>query len=149
MAVNNLNFGSQVDAWCHEAEARMIAVRNTATEDASDLMREYTPIDHGYLAGTIQGSLNAPTSIDKTATNAKNAQIAKDASAGDISLVIASASLTDTIYVCFTMAYAGFVEYGTSKMEPRAMVRRAAAQWPRLVESAVTRAKARVAQAGR
>jgi hypothetical protein len=149
MAVNNLNFGSQVDAWCHEAEARMVAVRNTATEDVTDLMREYTPIDLGFLAGTIQGSLNAPTPIDPSATNAKNAHIAKDASAGEISLTITSAKLTDTIYVCFTIGYAGFVEYGTSKMEPRAMVRRAAAQWPRLVESAVTRAKARVAQAGR
>lgn len=149
MAVNNLNFGAQVDAWRQETEARMVAVRNIATEDVTDLMREYTPVDLGFLAGTIQGSLNAPTPIDPAATNAKNAHLSKDASAGEMSLTIASAKLTDTIYVCFTMAYAEFVEYGTSKMSPRGMVRRAAAQWPRIVETAASRAKARVVQAGR
>lgn len=143
MAVNNLNFAGQIDDWCRETEARMKAVRDTAAEDVIDKMREYTPVDYGFLAGTIQASVDAPTPIDPRKTNEANAHIAADASAGQISLVIANAPLASTVFGCFTMAYAGYVEYGTSKMAPRAMVRRAAAEWPQIVSSAVVRAKAR------
>lgn len=143
MAVKNLSFSSQIDDWVKQTEARMLAVRNQAAEDVSDKLREYTPIQYGFLAGTIQGSLNAPTPIDPSKTNADHAHIAADASAGQISLVIAGASLDDVIYTCFTMSYAIFVNFGTSKMTPRAMVQRAAAEWPQIVSSAVTRAKAR------
>jgi len=121
----------------------MLAVRNQAAEDVIDRMRSYTPIQYGFLAGTIQASTDAPVPIDPSKTNAANAHIAADASAGQISLVIANAPLSSTIYGTFTMSYALYVNYGTSKMAPRAMVQRAAAEWPQIVNSAVTRAKAR------
>jgi len=110
-------------------------------------MREYTPVDYGFLAGTIQASVDAPVPIDPSKTNAANAHIAADASAGQISLVIANAPLSSTVYGTFTMAYAVYVNYGTSKMAPRAMVQRAAAEWPQIVHSAVTRAKTRAGAA--
>jgi hypothetical protein len=143
MAVNSLNFAAQIDEWVKETEARMKAVRDTAAEDVIDKMRAYTPVDFGFLAGTIQASVGSPTPIDPSKTNEANAHIAADASAGQVSLVIANAPLASTVYGCFTMAYAGYVEYGTSKMTPRAMVRRAAAEWPQIVNNAVSRAKAR------
>lgn len=143
MAVSNLSFSSQIDDWVRETEARMKAVRDTAAEDVIDRMRAYTPVDYGFLAGTIQASTDAPVPIDPSKTNAANAHIAADASAGQISLVIANAPLSSTVYGTFTMAYAIYVNYGTSKMAPRAMVQRAAAEWPQIVNSAVTRAKAR------
>ena len=138
-----MNFAAQIDSWVRETEARMKAVRDTAAEDVIDKMREYTPVDYGFLAGTIQASVDAPTPIDPSKTNAANAHIAADASAGQISLVIANAPLASTVFGCFTMAYAGYVEYGTSKMAPRAMVRRAAAEWGSIVSNAVERAKQR------
>lgn len=143
MAIANLNFAAQIDDWVRQTEARMKAVRDTAAEDVIDKMREYTPVDFGFLAGTIQASVDAPTPIDPSKTNAANAHIAADASAGQISLVIANAPLASTVFGCFTMAYAGYVEYGTSKMAPRAMVRRAAAEWSSIVSNAVERAKQR------
>lgn len=149
MATTNLSFIAQIDAWVSETTDRMLAVRNQAADDVIEKMRQYTPVDFGFLAGTIQGSLNAPTPIDPKATNEANAHIPANASAGQVSLVIAGAALDDTIYGCFTMAYAQYVEYGTSKMAPRAMVRRAAAEWPQIVNEAAGRAKARAGQAGR
>ena len=143
MAVTNLSFSAQIDAWVRETEARMKAVRDTAAEDVIDKMREYTPVNYGFLAGTIQASVDAPTPIDPAKTNEAHTHIAADASAGQISLVIANAPLGSTIYGCFTMSYAIYVNYGTSKMTPRAMVQRAAMEWPQIVSSAVTRAKAR------
>lgn len=144
MAVTNLSFSAQLDDWVREIKDRTLAVRNQVAEDIIDKMREYTPVDYGFLAGTIQASTDTPTPIDPAKTNAANAHIAKDASAGQVSLVIANAPLASTVYGCFTMAYAGYVEYGTSKMAPRAMVRRAAMEWPQIVTAAVSRAKARV-----
>jgi len=147
VAVNNLSFAAQIDSWVRETESRMKAVRDTAAEDVIDKMREYTPVDYGFLAGTIQASVDAPVPIDPSKTNAANAHIAADASAGQISLVIANAPLSSTVYGTFTMAYAVYVNYGTSKMAPRAMVQRAAAEWPQIVHSAVTRAKTRAGAA--
>jgi len=143
VATTNLNFAAQIDDWCRETTNRMKAVRDTAAEDVIDKMREYTPVDFGFLAGTIQASVDAPTPIDPSKTNEDHAHIAPNASAGQVSLVIANAPLESTIYGCFTMGYAPFVNYGTSKMTPRAMVERAATEWPTIVNSAVSRAKAR------
>lgn len=149
MAVTGLNFAAQVDAWTRETEGRLLAVRNQSADDVGELLRSYTPVDFGFLAGTIQASTDQPTPIDPSKTNAEKASIPANASAGDVALVIAGASLRNTIYICFTMAYAPFVEYGTSRMAPRAMVRRAAAQWERIVTQTVERAKARASRAGR
>lgn len=143
MATTNLNFAAQIDDWCRETTNRMKAVRDTAAEAVIDKMREYTPVDYGFLAGTIQASVDAPTPIDPSKTNEAHANIAPNASAGQVSLVIANAPLESTIYGCFTMSYAPFVNYGTSRMTPRAMVERAATEWPAIVNSAVNRAKAR------
>lgn len=147
MAVSNLSFSSQIDDWVRETEARMKAVRDIAAEEVIDRMRTYTPVDYGFLAGTIQASTDAPEPIDPNKTNAAHAHIAADASAGQISLVIANAPLSSTIYGTFTMSYALYVNYGTSKMAPRAMVQRAATEWPQIVSSAVSRAKARAGTA--
>jgi len=143
MAITGLGFGAQIDDWVKATTQRMKAVRDTAAEDVIDKMREYTPVDKGFLAGTIQASLNQPTPINPSATNEAGATMNPAASAGQISLVIAGATLEDTIYGCFTMSYGPYVEYGTSKMQPRAMVRRAAMEWPQIVNAAVSRAKAR------
>lgn len=150
MAINNLEFGAQVSDWVKQTEARLLAVRNQAADEVADRMRAYTPVDLGFLAGTIQGSLNAPTPINPRLTNEANAHIPADASAGQVSLVIANARFEDVIYVCFVMAYAGYVEYGTSRMAPRAMVRRAAAEWPAIVARVSVEAQARASgRAGR
>lgn len=143
MAVNNLNFAAQIDSWVRETEARMKAVRDTAAEEVIDRMRAYTPVDYGFLAGTIQASTGAPVPIDPSATNESKKHIPANASAGQISLVIANAPLDSVVYGTFTMAYAIYVNYGTSKMAPRAMVQRAAAEWPQIVNEAVAKAKAR------
>lgn len=142
MATTGLSFSAQIDAWVRQTEARMKAVRDQSAEDVIELMRRYTPVQYGFLAGTIQATVNRPSTLNRAAPE-DGAAIAPNASAGEVSLVIANARLSDTIYGCFTMNYAAFVEYGTSKMAPRAMVQRAAMQWPQIVNRNVSAAKAR------
>jgi HK97 gp10 family phage protein len=50
-----------------------------------------------------------------------------------VSLVIAQAKLSDTISVIWTANYAYFVEFGTSKMQPRRFVGLAAQTWKQIV----------------
>lgn len=142
MATTGLSFGAQIDDWVRETEARMKAVRDQSAEDVIELMRQYTPVDKGFLAGTIQATVNRPAQL--VADAPANSTIPANASAGEVSLVIANATLDQTIYGCFTMKYASYVNDGTSKMAPRAMVERAAMQWPAIVRrnSAALRARA-------
>jgi hypothetical protein len=143
MPTSKLNFSATIDDWClRQVPDAIKAVRDQAAEEVIDRMREYTPVDFGFLAGTIQATVDAPVPIDPSATNEANAHISADASKGEVALVIAGAPLGSTIYGTFTMAYAGFVNYGTSKMAPRAMLQRAALEWPQIVDSVVSRAKA-------
>lgn len=144
MAVSNLSFSATIDDWCKRQVPESIkAVRDDAAEIVIDKMREYTPVEYGFLAGTIQAAVDAPVPIDPSATNEANAHIPANASKGEVALVIANAPLDSTIYGTFTMAYAAYVNYGTSKMAPRAMVQRAAIEWPQIVASVVARAKAK------
>lgn len=141
MAVTKQDFAAALGEFANETEDKILAVFRQSSDDVIERMRVYTPVQYGFLAGTIQGSLNTPVPIDPAATNENKAHISADASTGQVSLVIADAKLGDTIYGSFTMAYAGFVEYGTSKMQPRAMVRRAAAEWQTIVDANVAKVK--------
>lgn len=147
MAITTVSFGDQVAQFSEKAKDLFLAARNEAAEDIGDKLREYTPVDHGFLRGTIQTSINEPTPIDPDKMNAGKATYS--GTVGETSLVIANAGIDDVIYHCFTMGYAPFVEYGTSKMAPRAMVRRTVAEWPQVVSAAAARVRARAGQAGR
>lgn len=147
MAITTVSFGDQIAQFSDKVEGLFLATRNEAAEDIGDKLREYTPVDHGFLRNTIQTSLNAPTPIDPDKMNKEKAPYAGPV--GETSLVIANAGIDDVIYHCFTMGYAPFVEYGTSKMAPRAMVRRTAVEWPQVVSAAAARVRARDGQAGR
>ena len=139
-------FGAQVAAWANKVPGAILAIRNSSAEDVADLMRAYTPIKYGFLAGTIQAAINAPVPIDPTATNNSKANVAPNASAGEVWLVILSSGIDDKIFVTFTMAYAAYVNFGTSKMAPRQMVGRSAIQWQRIVEVNTRLAKAAVSK---
>lgn len=140
MAVQTQNFAAAIGKFAQETEDKITAVFRDASEEVIELMRSYTPVDFGFLAGTIQASLSAPVPINPSATGG-NMSISPDASVGQVSLVVNDAKLGDTIYGSFTMAYAGYVEYGTSKMAPRGMVRRAAAQWQTIVNQSIGKAR--------
>jgi hypothetical protein len=143
VASTNLDFAAAIGEFAKETEAKILAVFQGSADDVIDLMRAYTPIQFGYLAGTIQAALNNPVPIDPTAAGNPKAPISPNASAGDIALVITDAKLGDVIYGCFTMSYGPYVEFGTSKMAPRGMVRRAAMQWQQIVDANVTLAQSR------
>lgn len=85
-----------------------------------DLAKEVqiaTPVKTGNLRGSWSARLNAP---DAAPANGRNA--------ASIPLVLSGVKMTDTVYHTNNAKYGVFVEFGTSRMSPRAFVRRTLAR---------------------
>ena len=147
MAVTNLNFEAQVDAWCRETEARMTAVfRESVKRTVAIMQRPVSgggnmPVDTGFLRASIRASL----SVMPTLNMAKGVGGGGRYDPNAVVLVIASAQLGQTIYIGYTANYAGFVEYGTSRTRPRGYVANATRQWSATVTQVVADLKGRIA----
>lgn len=133
-----LSFGAQIDSWVKETEARIEAVFRESARRTVSLAISYTPIQTGFLRASVRVSLQSMPQVDPKATGPGTA-----APGGDYVMAIAGAELGQTIYAGWTAAYGPFVEFGTSKMAPRAFVARAAAQWPATVRQVSQELRAR------
>lgn len=145
MAASELEFGNAVGRWAKQSVDRMERIFKQSTQTLANTMNAVgnVPIDTGFLRSSIEGSLSEMPRINPAKTNA--GKVPSSWSGSDLTLVIASARLGDTIYIGYTAAYAGFLEYGTSRMPPRGFVARATGQWQRIVRATVAQAKARAA----
>ncbi len=140
MANTPLQFAAIVDAWCKEQPRRMEAVWKESSQRTVSLAQSYVPVDTGFLRASIRASLDSMPPLEAS-TRTKGSSYTY--TGGDITATIASAELGKTIFVGYTAGYAGFVEYGTSRMAPRAFVGRAAEQWPVTVRQVAGEARAR------
>lgn len=144
MAVNNLEFGAQVEAWVRETEARMLAVFH---ESAKRVVRQaqvgtpHIPVDTGFARASIRGSLESMPMIDSKSSGEEGVSYSWDE--GDIILTIASAGLGQTIYIGWTANYVIHLENGHSQQAPSGFVRIAAMQWQRIVAEVTEEAKRR------
>ncbi len=145
MAVSNLNFAAQVDAWARETEERMKGVfQKSAQEVISEMQTPVgeggnMPIDTGFLRSSLQVGINsAPVLADRPNPNpkAKYSYVA--------SVAIAGADIGDTIVASYSAVYAPVIEYGGGNRQPRRFVGLAVAQWQAIVERVAARLKASV-----
>lgn len=134
----NLSFGAQIDEWVRETEQRMEAVFRESARRTISTALSYTPVDTGFLRASVRVSTEAMPQVDPKATGGA------PSAGGDYVLEIAGAQLGQTIYAGWTAAYGPFVEFGTSKMAPRAFVARAAMQWNATVQQVSQDLKGRV-----
>lgn len=142
MATNNLSFSAQVNEWVKQTEQRTDAVFRESTQRVVSKAQQSVPVDTGFLRASVRASLKAMPPIDTTATRVAGKTFGYDP--GQITLTIAQAKAgVDVIYVGWTANYAAFVEYGTSRMAPRAYVQRAAMLWPSIVNQVAQEARAR------
>ncbi len=142
MAVNNLAFVNAVDDWCSKVEGRATAVFRQASQKVIEIATMGIPVDTGFARASGRASLESMPAIDPSATNKDKASAALDF--GDITAVISTAELGQTIYWGVTAAYALPLEYGHSKQAPAGFVRLAAEQWPVIVTETIAEAKSRV-----
>lgn len=133
-----LSFADQIDEWVRQTEQRMTAVFRESARRTISTALSYTPVDTGFLRASVRVSLQSMPPVDPEATGPGTA-----APGGDYVMAIAGAEIGQTIYAGWTAAYGPFVEFGTSKMAPRAFVGRAAAQWPATVRQVTQELKSR------
>lgn len=147
MGTTSLSFHAQVSEWCRQTEERMNAVLRESSKDLAGKMQlpvgagGRMPVDTGTLRASLRASKTAMPKIEAGRTSNGNA-VNYDAS--EIMLVIGSLKVGETLYLGYTARYAAFVEFGTSKMAPRAFVATAALEWPQIVANAAARLKGQV-----
>jgi len=122
--MSNASFSAQVSDWVREVEGAAEAIFKASVDDLVEDAVRTTPVDTGFLRGSVTGGVNAePSDIDDL--RPENSYVAE----------IEPARLGDTVSVRWTAEYAEFVEYGTSKMAPRGFVRQAVQKWPDIVKA--------------
>lgn len=136
--VNNLSFGAQINSWVRETDQRMTAVFRESTQRVASIADNGVPVATGFARASIRGSLESMPPINP---NVKGGT--PSGSFGEISLVIAGATLGQTIYIGWTAAYVLPLEFGHSKQAPSGFVRLAAAQWPQVVSRVTEELKGR------
>lgn len=170
MAVYNQNVGAQIDAWTKQTIQRTEAVFRQSAHDVINEAQANAPHDTGFLKASLVVALNSPV---PPAVRVKPEGEGQVYQAPNISAVIATAKIGDTISAGWTAAHALPQEYGSRphKIRPRkkqalhwrtaagegvfamevdhpgnppvAFVRRAVARWPQIVSAVVARAKTR------
>ncbi len=120
-------FNADIRAWAKKANANLDALaRQTAQEVAAQVVQK-TPVDTGFLRGSWQPSIGAPTdavgSADPSGATAQS----------QVTLVAAQFNRGERFFMINNAAYARFVEYGTSKMAGRYFVNDTVADWQAIV----------------
>lgn len=124
----------------------MEAVFKESAQRTVSLAQSQVPVDTGFLRASVRASITSMPAINSAARPADGQSYQPG---GEVVLAIVGAGLGDTIFVGYTAAYAGFVEYGTSRMAPRRFVGYAASQWQATVRQVSQELQARAGRARR
>lgn len=133
-----LSFGAQVGDFAKQTKIAAEAVFHKSAERVTEVMQTprgeggNMPIDTAYLQNSLQGSNDQMPQIREDARPVPGQVYSYDS--GPINLIINNTPLGGTVYLGFTASYAGFQEFGTSKMEGRFFVTLAAQRWNQIVK---------------
>lgn len=97
-------------------------------QDLALEVQKATPVKTGNLRGSWSTKLNSP---DTSPANGRNS--------ASVSLILSGAKITDTVYHTNNSKYGVFVEFGTSRMSPRAFVRRTIARAAAIAQETLNR----------
>lgn len=145
MATTRL-FSAAIEQFGLKTMADVLTVRNESTERVVEAMQRHRNaggrmrVKTGFLRASLMASTNMMPVIRESAKPAENGAYTWDG--GSISLVIAGATLSDSIYLGYTASYAAHREYGARGQEPDAFVRTAAQQWQGIVASVAAEVRA-------
>lgn len=136
-----MGFSAQVDAWVTKSQDRLLRVRNESAQRVIGQAQRTRAeggnmrVDTGFLRASGQGSTEEMPKIDSTAR--PTAGGAYDYNVSTLALIIAGASLSDTIYWGYTASYAAFREHEDG------FVRLAAQNWRSIVQQVAEEARKR------
>lgn len=140
------SFTAQVSAEIAKQKRLMEAVYKEAAQRTIEVMQTPVgaggnlPIDTGYMRASLMVSLG--TGLPSTTDKPKGAS-AFSYDAGETSLKIAGAEISDPITAVYQASYARHVNYGARGRAGRQFVGLAAQQWPRIVTEVCREAQSR------
>jgi hypothetical protein len=143
MADSPEEFQAKVDEWVKAVPERILAVFRESTQRLASDAANAVPIDTGFARASVQASLESMPLIDPTARGDRHGSYSLDTS--NLSVVIAGAELTSTIYVGWTASYIQYLEYGHSNQAPQGFVRVNAERWPTIVAEVSAQLKSQTA----
>lgn len=132
-------FTAQVSSWVLATKARTDAVFRESAQRVFNQAREAAPVDTGFLRAAFVTTLNAPAT-DVRFRPAEGGFSADDAA---ITATLAGAQAGDTVFGVFVANYARYAEYGARGRPGVGFVRRAAQNWPSIVEAVTREARGR------
>jgi hypothetical protein len=118
---STVTFGTQVTDWVRQTQARMDAVFRESTQRVVEEMQTPVaqggnmPVDTGFLRASLQMTKDAPSPIDAKAKPADGKAYAYNPDS--VALVIAGATIGDTLFASYTASYALPVHYGWEARE--------------------------------
>lgn len=131
-------FAVSVERWTKKAGDNALKVFTGVALELLNRVKEYTPVDTGWLRANWQDRLNSPDAAPEPRPADSRAGQFTSYQPSMLYAAIASAQLGDVIYIVNGVPYAPYVEYGTSKMEARGMMRRAVKEFTQIANE-VTR----------
>lgn len=130
------DFSLQVDKFIEKAKGRTQAFVSEFLQDLNEEVVRATPVVTGFLRGSWWASIGAPATGPGLADPSGGTAVAR------MNLVASQVIVGQVYYAMNGAAYAGYVEYGTSRMTPRAFVRRTLARAEAIAEDAAKRVAA-------
>lgn len=128
-------FSAQIAQWVKDVDGAAEAVFREASQQVLSQAQASVPVDSGFLRASLQAELNAEPDAIPDWSPASPGERYSGPQGGYVATVGAS-TLGDTIKARWTAKYAGYVEYGTSRMAARGFVRQAVQRWPQIVAAA-------------
>lgn len=119
--------------WCERAQKKTLRFATEFIQDLNQHAVENTPFLTGNLRGHWYGGLNDEPEAREGAPDPGGGAIAR------MNLAAADLKLGDVYYAVNGASYAGYVEYGTSRMMPRYFVRTTVNLAPVYAEETVAR----------
>lgn len=128
---------AQADAWARKAKGQLKEFVVETIQDLNEEVVENTPVITGFLRGSWWSTLGDPEKSGGAPDPSGQIAVAR------MNMTVVDLELGD-VYTAYNGAsYAWFVENGTEKMEPRAMVGRAVARFKDIANAAALRVRAR------
>ena len=129
-------FNLDIQKWVEKTKGRLDAFCSEFVQDINEEIVRATPVKTGFLRGSWWASIDAPDVQAGTPDPAGTTVVAR------LNLVALDFKPGTVYFAMNGAAYAGFVEYGTTKMTPRAFVRGVVARAQDIAEAAAQRVAA-------
>jgi len=130
-----IDFADDVERWAKEMDVTLETYLREYGQSLMEKGVQNTPVQEGFLRNSWYVTPNPADRRGTARTPDKSGQQA----VAQANLTLSTMKVGDTLYFLNGAKYARFVEYGTSRMAPRAFVRKTLSQVKQVAQLTATR----------